>query len=81
MFNEKEKHLEILEEMFTNDINYPFDGNEAVPFETFIKRVLSNAERQYSDEFHWREYPDFKDFLYSFEVDSIAYNIYTGDLK
>lgn len=80
MVTEREKHLEILRKMFTKDINYKFDGSEAVPFETFLKKVLSNAERKYSDDFYWRKYPEFENFLYSFKVDSIAHAVYIGDL-
>ncbi len=81
MINEREKHLEILRKTFTNNVNYPFDGEEAVPFEIFIKRVLRNAERKYSDDFYWREYPELENFLYTFEVDSIAHAVYIGDLE
>lgn len=55
MLSERDKHLEILRKMFTKDVNYQFNGKEAVPFESFLKKVLSNAERKYSDDYYWRK--------------------------
>ena len=38
MLNERKEHLEVLRRIFTNNINYPFNGEEAVPFNTFSKK-------------------------------------------
>lgn len=76
----KDEYLEMLKEMFTDNVNYPFDGSEEVSdFKTFIEIVLSEADSLYSDEYHYREYPEFKDFLYTHHVDTIAYHAYTGE--
>lgn len=81
MFN-REECLEILRKMLTDNVNYPFDGEQAVPdIETFIDKVLSEADSLYMDEYHYREYPEFKDFLYSHEVDTIAYSVHNGDIE
>lgn len=80
MTDERKERMETLQEMFTNDINYKFDGEERVSFKTFIKKVLSHAEDKYINESYELKYPDFNDFLYSFEVDTIAYAVYKGDL-
>jgi len=78
---DKKECLDILTKMFTDNINYPFDGTEEVSdFETFVKTVLIEADSLYTDEYHYREYPEFKDFLYTHHVDTLAYNVYTGDL-
>ena len=80
MFDKKEC-LEILRKMFTNNVNYPFDGSEEVSdFKTFIKKVLCESDSLYTDEHHYRKFPEFKDFLYSHHVDTIAYSVYIGDL-
>lgn len=79
MFDRKEC-LDILTRMFTDNINYPFDGEEAVDFKTFIKMVYEEADSLYTDEYYYREYPEFKDFLYTHHVDGVAYSVYTGDL-
>lgn len=77
---DKEECLEILKNMFTDNVNYPFDGSEEVcDFNTFVNRVLSWAESLYTDEYHYRDYPNFKEFLYTHHVDTVAYSVYTGD--
>lgn len=80
MFDKKE-YLEILKKMFTDNVNYPFDGSEKVAdFKTFIETVLSEADYRYTDELHYRNYPEFKDFLFTHHVDSIAHYVYIGDI-
>lgn len=70
----------ILRKMFTGNVNYPFDGAEEVEdFEIFLKKVLDEADSLYTDEHYYRDYPEFKDFLYTHQVDTIAYGVYTGD--
>lgn len=81
MFDKKEC-LEILTKMFTDNVNYPFDGSEKVSdFNTFVQVILREADYRYTDEYHYREYPEFKDFLYTHHVDTIAYYAYIGDLE
>lgn len=78
---ERKEYLKILKEMFTENVDYPFDGTEEVSdFKTFIRKVLDEAESLYTDEYHYREFPDFKDFLYTHHVDGVAYSVYIGDM-
>lgn len=71
MFDEKEEHLAILEKMFIDSGAYSFSSERLG--RVFIADVLWKAECEYTDENYYREYPDFKDFLYTHHVDTIAY--------
>lgn len=76
------EHLAILTNMFTDNVNYPFDGEEEVSdVKTMATRVLSYAGDVYSEGYHYRECPNFKDFLYTHHVDGIAYSVYIGDME
>lgn len=83
MNKERMEHFEILEKILKNNVNYPFSGKdderEVPDLETFVLKTLSNAEMEYNDDYFWREYPDFKEFLYTHHVDKIAYAVYIGD--
>jgi hypothetical protein len=53
MYNKKEC-LEILRKLFTDNVNYPFDGTEQVfSFDTFIEKVLDKADFLYTEEYHY----------------------------
>lgn len=71
----KKECLLIIMDTLVNKGEYDFeDGSEAVKF---AKDVLSQAEEEYSLEGYFHEYEDFKDFLYTHHVDTMAYHIYT----
>ena len=75
MFNEEYK--EVLKGLFINSNEYQF---ESVDKESeFINKVLSLAERSYSEEGFYHKYEEFKDFLYTSEVDGFAFDVFNGE--
>lgn len=75
MFDEEYKT--ILKRMYVDNIEYEFfDEGQA---QRFINKLLSESERLYKDEHYYHKYKGFKDFLYSSEVDRIAYSVFYGD--
>lgn len=70
----REKHLKILNEMFTNNVNYKFSNEKLISI--FAKQVLNSAESEFSDEGLYHKYDSFESYLYSYEVDTIAHHLY-----
>ncbi|MCP1184910.1 hypothetical protein [Paenibacillus sp. 1781tsa1] len=73
------EHLQVINDTLVNKGDYFFKENSAA--RRFASEVLSEAENQYSDEGFYHTYEDFKDFLYTHHVDSIAYFIYEEKYK
>ncbi|KAF6620601.1 hypothetical protein HFE03_08085 [Paenibacillus sp. EKM102P] len=71
---EEYERLKVINDTLVNKGEYIFKEENAA--QKFAREVLSEAENQYSDEGYYRTYEDFKDFLYTHHVDSIAYFIY-----
>lgn len=75
----KNNNHQFVRSLFSDNSNFPFDGLEEVPsFHFFISKTLSEAESLYYEKNHAQTYPNFKDFLASHHVETIAYNVYHG---
>lgn len=66
-----QQYYDILYKMFIESKEYVLANKKNE--KEFIQRVLWSAEDLYNRECYYREYPEFKDFLYTHHVDSIAY--------
>lgn len=72
---EKEyEYLKVINDTLVNKGEYNFKEDKSA--QKFAREVLAEAENQYSDEGYFRIYEDFKDFLYTYHIDNIAYFIY-----
>lgn len=67
----KKEYLEALHRMFIKSGEYKFQSKSDE--RNFLEKVLWSAKDLYSEEHWYRDYPDFKDFLYTHSVDSLAY--------
>jgi hypothetical protein len=63
--------------MFVDSGEYEFESENIA--QRFINKVLSQAESLYKGEGYLHKYDDFKDFLYTSEVDGIAYFVFEGE--
>jgi hypothetical protein len=71
---DRKDYLQIINNTLVNKDEYNFeDKSKAIKF---ANEVLSEAEDEFSREGYHHKYADFKDFLYTHHVDSIAYFIY-----
>ncbi|QNR65361.1 hypothetical protein IAQ67_15815 [Paenibacillus peoriae] len=73
---EESDYLKVISDTLVNKGEYNFKEEKTA--QKFAREVLSEAQYQYEDEGYCHKYEDFKDFLYTHHVDSIAYFIY-GD--
>lgn len=73
----RKEYLQIINDTLVNKGEYDFKEEKTA--QKFAKEVLSEAEDQYIEEGYHHKYNDFKDFLYTHHVDSIAYFIYEDE--
>lgn len=71
MSKQKQEYIDILHKMFIQSGEYKLK-NKSDEYD-FLEKVLWSTEDLYTEENWYRDYPDFKDFLYTHHADSIAY--------
>lgn len=69
--------LKVLGKLFPKNGEYSYESNKE--YENFLKDVLYYASELYTDECWYREYPSLEEFLYTSQVDTIAYDVYEGE--
>lgn len=72
-----EIYKKILRRMLIENNEYSFESEEKA--ERYLDKVLYEANSLYDYEHYYHKYPDFKDFLYTSQVDGIAYHVFEGE--
>jgi hypothetical protein len=75
---DREKHLQIVREVFVNNGEYNF--KKGVEAERFAQELLSRIEDSYEEGNYYREYENFADYIRTSHADSDAFWLYNdGD--
>ena len=69
-----EKYLSLIKSLYVNNGEYDFEKESDA--EEFAKGILYKAQRQYNDEGFYHKYEEFKEFLYTYRVERIAFWLY-----